>query len=1037
MVSRETIESRSLIFPKRAHRSLVEGGSVVGLTLDSTPIFFKEHVTFRGSAFFTEFSNEDMAFGFYASCIDFNEDFFVFYPSSQTKESIPGFGLEAERFRKESLVKLGSNDSFCCVGSTNSFKELSIPKNIREGATKQTFNVGHSIDIAVVSETLFSVGYKKCNTTTDPGTYSLRGDVLDVFPYHFRNPFRFSFNFDKIESIALYDPNTQLTIKKIEKLSLFDYKKESKTVDNIDIIEHSGLTGLIRVSVSGEDVSLVTGSKNGQVNLGLKKVDLSGKTANKRAQSALSLSLNANKRVFVGKEGGVGFKFFESGYFTDVEPGSINFSFLSETLSTAIISENDIKSIKRTKSRWSPLLGQERSALDKNSIARTSVGDFVVHRDFGIGVYQGIKTKNDRESIEIEYGNNTLVYVSLEQISLVHRYVGSGKKPKVSTLGSKKWASEVKKARAAAENVAIDVFRGYSNKTQPRSFNYTKENDLDGLLSQSFSFIETPDQKTAIGDVFSDMNNSIPMDRLVCGDVGFGKTEVAIRAIFKAFLSDKVSVFLCPTTILADQHYMTCHERLGALGVSISLLSRFKSKTEQTEIIKNLKLGKVDVLIGTHRVLSGDVDIPNLGLLIIDEEHRFGVKHKETIKKIRDGVDVLTLTATPIPRTLQQTLVGLKDVSIMLTPPKTRRPILTTVKYFDWSLVFSRIEFELSRSGQVYFLNNDITSIPSTVDRLSSKFPDFVVAGASGKMKSKELESAVLSFFKGEINILVCTTIIESGLDVTNANSIIIKDAQNFGLAQLYQIRGRVGRGNRQAYCHLLVPRTELDRSAFKRLRSLERNTALGSGYNISMQDLEIRGAGAVFGHKQSGHMSLVGFQMYCDLLSEEIKKKTNPDNVNYITPQIKTSLPANIEETYVESMSSRVDFYYKIGTISTLEKVETIKKELVDVFGPTPTPTKNLIAVAELKTLYKKTPFIYINHENKKVELIANGVEKGLLPSFLSRVGGFTHPQVVNINFKDKKDGRMGVDINLLKAAAVFDVLFSFARLFGVINKG
>ena len=865
----------------------------------------------------------------------------------------------------------------------------------------------------------------------------MRGDVLDVFPYHFRNPFRFSFNFDKIESIALYDPNTQLTIKKIKKLSFFDYKKESKTVDNINVIEHSGLTGLIRVSVSGGDVSLVTGSKNGQVNLGLKKVDLSGKTANKRAQSALSLSLNANKRVFVGKKRGDALKFFEPGYFTDVELGSINFSFLSETFSTAIISENDIKSIKRTKSRWSPLLGQERSALDKNSIARTGVGDFVVHRDFGIGVYQGIKTKNDRESIEIEYGNNTLVYVSLEQISLVHRYVGSGKKPKVSTLGSKKWASEVKKARVAAENVAVDVFRGYSNKTQPRSFNYTKENDLDGLLSQSFSFIETPDQKTAIGDVFSDMNNSIPMDRLVCGDVGFGKTEVAIRAIFKAFLSDKVSVFLCPTTILADQHYMTCHERLGALGVSISLLSRFKSKTEQTEIIKNLKRGKVDVLIGTHRVLSGDVDIPNLGLLIIDEEHRFGVKHKETIKKIRDGVDVLTLTATPIPRTLQQTLVGLKDVSIMLTPPKTRRPILTTVKYFDWSLVFSRIEFELSRSGQVYFLNNDITSIPSTVDRLSSKFPDFVVAGASGKMKSKELEAAVLSFFKGEINILVCTTIIESGLDVTNANSIIIKDAQNFGLAQLYQIRGRVGRGDRQAYCHLLVPRTELDRSAFKRLRSLERNTALGSGYNISMQDLEIRGAGAVFGHKQSGHMSLVGFQMYCDLLSEEIKKKTNPDNVNYITPQIKTSLPANIEETYIESMSSRVDFYYKIGTISTPERIETIKKELVDVFGPTPISTKNLIAVAELKTLYKKTPFVYINHENKKIELIANKVEKGLLPGFLSRVSGFAHPQVVNINFKDKKDGRMGVDINLLKAAAAFGVLFSFARLFGVINKG
>ena len=441
-------------------------------------------MAYKGVGFFTEFRNEDMAFGFYASCIDFNEDFFIFYPSSQTKESIPGFGLENERFRKEPLGKLGTSSSFCCIGSTNSFKELSIPKNIKEGATQQTFKVGHSIDIAVVSETFFSVGYKKCNTTTDPGTYSLRGDVLDVFPYHFRNPFRFSFNFDKIESIALYDPNTQLTIKQINKLSLFDYKEGLKTIDNIDVIEHSGLTGLILVSVLGEDVSLTTGSKNMQVDLGLKKINLSGKTANKRAQSALSLSFSANKRVFVGKKDGGSLEFFEPGYFTDVEPGSTNFSFLSEMFSTAIISENDINSIKRTRSRWSPLLGQERSALDKNSIARTSVGDFVVHRDFGIGVYQGIKTKNYRESIEIEYGNNTLVYVSLEQISLVHRYVGSGKKPKVSTLGSKKWASEVKRAKIAAENVAIDVFRGYSNKTQPRSFSYTKENDLDGLLKK-------------------------------------------------------------------------------------------------------------------------------------------------------------------------------------------------------------------------------------------------------------------------------------------------------------------------------------------------------------------------------------------------------------------------------------------------------------------------------------------------------------------------------------------------------------------------
>ena len=310
------------------------------------------------------------------------------------------------------------------------------------------------------------------------------------------------------------------------------------------------------------------------------------------------------------------------------------------------------------------------------------------------------------------------------------------------------------------------------------------------------------------------------MDRLICGDVGFGKTEIAIRAIFKAYLSDKLSVFLCPTTILADQHYMTCHDRLTSLGLSVGLLSRFKSKAQQTQIIKDLFNRKIDVLVGTHRILSKDIVLTNLGLLIVDEEHRFGVKDKETIRRIREGVDVLTLTATPIPRTLQQSLVGLKDVSIMLTPPETRKPIITSVKYFDWSLVFSRVEFELSRSGQVYFLNNDISTIPSTVDRLRKRFPNNRIAGASGKMSSKDLEVVVLAFFNGEVDVLVCTTIIESGLDVTNANSIIIRDAQNLGLAQLYQIRGRVGRGYRQGYCHLLIPKKPLEKSAFKRLRS-------------------------------------------------------------------------------------------------------------------------------------------------------------------------------------------------------------------------
>ena len=1029
-------EGKAWVFPESAHKSLLGGSDVVGLTRDSAPVFLSEHLLYRNSSFFVELENEDDAFSFYGSCLELEQGSFGFYPSQKTKGVVPGFDLGNNRFRKEVLVKLFSSTFFCCVGTSRSLRERSIPIGAENRIVQSVFKVGDVVDVAVISETLFSMGYKKTETTQSPGAYSLRGDVLDVFPHHFRNPFRLSFDFETIESIALYDPDTQLTIKPLNKLRLIDHKNDEQTIDNIDVIEHSGSMVVIGVAVSGESVSLLSGLKNKCFDLGLKKMVLSGKTPIERAKSASVLSEKIKKHILVGQKTDSSLKLFDSDKITIVKPGSINEGAISKIISTVIISENDIYSKKSLGDRWSPLVGQEGVVLDKNSIAGTAIGDFVVHRDFGIGLYKGIKIKNGRESIEVEYGNNTLVYVSLDQINLVHRYVGSGKRPKISSLGSKKWASEIKKAKTAAENIAIDVFRGYSNKAQPRSFKYTKENDLDGVLSLSFSFIETPDQKTAISDVFSDMNTPIPMDRLVCGDVGFGKTEVAIRAMFKAFLSDRVSVFLCPTTILADQHYMTCQERLGSLGVSVSLLSRFKSRAEQTKIIEDLKLKKIDVLIGTHRVLSKDVVLPGLGLLVIDEEHRFGVGHKETIKKIRNGIDVLTLTATPIPRTLQQTLVGLKDISVMLSPPKTRRPILTTVKFFDWSLVFSRVEFELMRSGQVYYLNNDITSIPSTVEKLRKRFPENVVAGASGKMGSKELEKIVLSFFRGDIDILVCTTIIESGLDVTNANSIIIKDAQNLGLAQLYQIRGRVGRGDRQAYCHLLVPNGKLEESAFKRLRSLEQNTALGSGYNISMQDLEIRGAGAVFGHRQSGHVSTVGFQMYCDLLSSEIKKKTNPDTADCVAPQITTPLSTNIEESYVGSMSSRVDFYYRIGVASTNDDLEKIKRELIDVFGPLPQPTKNLISLATLRIAYTETPVVFIDCQNKEINVVVEGLDEKKLLVFLSVVGDFKNPKVNQLRFKERGGGHLGVVLVLFKNLDFFEVLFSFVELFDMINK-
>ena len=1024
---------QGLLFTDQVHNCLVNNKKLTGLTIESLVLLLKEHLAFIGTGFFVQLNKEERSFGVYGSCLEHCDESFLYFPETKGKGFVPGFETENIRFQKEAILKLSSNVPYCCIGSERSLSEKSVKREIDRKTA--IFSVGDYFDVGVVSELLFDVGYKKSEIASDPGTYSLRGDVLDVFPYHFKNPFRVSFEFDKVESISLYNPNTQISIKPIKTLRLDDFKKELESVDNIGLIEHSGFDDLYTVSHSDGLYSISKKGGDGSFDLGFRVVSLFGKTRTEKAKEVKLFSDTIDKRVFVGNQKKEGVGVFEDDFFSCSILGSISRCVVSDSLSALFVSGSEINSKKRVSDRWAPIKESKNGVLNKNSISNVNHGEFVVHRDFGIGVYLGVKEKNGKEVVLVEYQDGALVSVSLDQINLVHKYVGSGNAPKISSLGSKKWGAEVARAKKAAEDVALDVLRGYSNKNILRPFKYVKENDLDNVLSQSFAFIETPDQKKAINKVFSDMNKPKPMDRLVCGDVGFGKTEIAIRAIFKAFLSDKLSVFLCPTTILADQHYMTCHERLAPLGLSVGLLSRFKTRSEQTQIIKDLFNKKIDVLVGTHRILSKDIVLTNLGLLIVDEEHRFGVKDKELIRKIREGVDVLTLTATPIPRTLQQSLVGLKDVSVMLTSPEARKPIITSVKYFDWSLVFSRIEFELSRSGQVYFLNNDISTIPSAVDRLKKQFPKNKIAGASGKMSSKELEGVVLAFFSGDVDVLVCTTIIESGLDVTNANSIIIRDAQNLGLAQLYQIRGRVGRGYKQGYCHLLIPKKPLEKSAFKRLRSLERNTALGSGYNISMEDLEIRGAGSIFGHKQSGHITTVGFQMYCDLLSIEIQKTRTGNRSNLMAPQVTTDFQSDISGNYIENMSLRIDYYYRIGSATSVDQLDKVKEELVDAFGPIPKKTKNLLLVALLKLKYKQTPVSQIDIQDNILKIVIQPFKEEKQLDFLSRVGAYNHKNLKDIRFKEVSGGLLGIFLNISNPGDIFNLLFDFVRLFSPIN--
>ena len=1026
-------QNQGVLFTNQVHESLTSNIKITGLTIDSLVLFLKEHLSFINSGFFVQLEQEDQSFGVYGSCLEHCDQSFLYYPETRGKGFVQGFEADSVRFQKEAIIKLSANVPYCCIGSERSLNEKSIERKAEKKTT--TFSVGDTLDIGLVSEFLFDVGYKKSEIANEPGVYSLRGDVLDVFPYHFKNPFRVSFEFDVVENISLYNPNTQISIKPIKTLKLDDFKKSSEVVDNINLIEHSLFSVVYTVSCFDGIYSISKKGAEDSLDLGFEAINLYGKTHTEKAKEVERFAETIHKKIFVGGQAKKGASHFKGGFFLGAVVGSISRCVASESISTLFVSENEINSKRKTSDRWAPIQEDKRVVIDRNSISNINHGDFVVHRDFGIGVYLGVRERNGKEVVSIEYQDAALVYVSLDQVNLVHKYIGAGKAPKVSSLGSKRWGAEVARAKKAAEDIALDVLRGYSNKNILRPFEYVKENDLDNILSRSFSFIETPDQKKAINKVYSDMNKPSPMDRLVCGDVGFGKTEIAIRAIFKAYLSDKLSVFLCPTTILADQHYMTCHDRLTSLGLSVGLLSRFKSKAQQTQIIKDLFNRKIDVLVGTHRILSKDIVLTNLGLLIIDEEHRFGVKDKETIRRIREGVDVLTLTATPIPRTLQQSLVGLKDVSIMLTPPETRKPIITFVKYFDWSLVFSRVEFELSRSGQVYFLNNDISTIPSTVDRLRKRFPNNRIAGASGKMSSKDLEVVVLAFFNGEVDVLVCTTIIESGLDVTNANSIIIRDAQNLGLAQLYQIRGRVGRGYKQGYCHLLIPKKPLEKSAFRRLRSLEKNTALGSGYNISMEDLEIRGAGSIFGHKQSGHITTVGFQMYCDLLSIEIQKTKSEGGAVQKAPQVTTSFQPDISSDYIENMSLRIDYYYRIGSATSVEQLNKIEKELVDVFGPIPDKTKKLLLVASLKNRYKSTPVSQIDIQDSVLKIVVQPFNEEEQLVFLSRIGIYKHKTLESVRFKEVSGGLLGVFLNVSGSGDVFDLLFNFVHLFDPID--
>ena len=947
--------------------SLLKGSKLSGFDRSSLALFINQNFSDKPAVFL--FENNRVAFDFYETFESSSSLSVFYYPEKSDKARVPGFISTNERYRQETLFK-----SIDCraplVFSTTTAQEKNIEKNQNPKGGFFIIKKGTELDRDKFLSFLVKAGYQKEDSVFTPNSFSVRGDIVDVFPAYFKNPFRCSFDFDIVGRLSYFDPLSQTSIQKTQHIVL--RAPETQTTVFIDLIEHLSLLFSFFVH-SKKGLFSVTKNKvsSSDVDLGAVSVLASGENKKERTESLVSAvgSLKPRRLFFSGNKKTKGFNVDQT---VCVLPPVCGFSFYLKHNGSFVFSERDINKETRTTDKWVPKNRASPDLLSLQDISEISPGDFIVHKNFGVGIYRGLVVKETelgmQEVISIEYGNNSFVSVSVDNISFVHRHLGSGKNPRVAMLGSSRWNLEIKKARASVVLVAKELVRLYVKKEQERLFSYREDQEMELALKNSFPFIETPDQKKAIKDSLSDLLKKKPADRLICGDVGFGKTEVALRLMMRAVSSGRSCIFLCPTTILADQHFITCSERFEPLGVRVELLSRFKTKKEQTNILNRCSNKQVDILVGTHRVLSYDVVLPSLGLLIIDEEHKFGVKHKEKIRSLKSHLDVFTLSATPIPRTLQQSMVGIRDISKIQTPPTTRKPIETSVDYFSWSIIKEKIEHELERGGQVYFVQNDIPSLSQTSKKISEFFPSFSVGFIHGQMPSRDLEERVLSFFKGRVDILVCTTIIESGLDITNANLMIINNAQNFGLSQLYQMRGRVGRGKKRASCLLLVPKTKLKKHAYQRLKTIEKHTTLGSGYDISIKDLEIRGAGSVFGYKQSGHISSVGFEMYCQLLKEEIDRINNPDFTSGSEVSVTLTKSAYIPETYIKNKKQRIGFYNRLSTAKNKKEHKKIHKELVDRFGPIKKHTKNLVSKFYIETMFRKTSVKQIVISSKSI---------------------------------------------------------------------
>lgn len=652
--------------------------------------------------------------------------------------------------------------------------------------------------------------------------------------------------------------------------------------------------------------------------------------------------------------------------------GSISRGFEYSNLKFAIISDKEVfgtyKKIRPIKKR--------KDATKISSFTDLNIGDYVVHEIHGIGKYIGIEQLTvqgvRKDYIAVKYSGGDKLYVPIDQMNLIQKYIGSDTtEPKINKLGSSEWIKTKTKVKKAIEDMASDLLKLYATRQTVKGHSFSPDTPWQRQFEDAFPYEETEDQLRCIEEIKRDMEKDRPMDRLLCGDVGYGKTEVALRAAFKAIMDGKQVAILVPTTILAQQHYNTIVERFSQFPVKAEMLSRFRTPNQQKKIINDLKSGNIDIVVGTHRLLSKDVKFKDLGLLIIDEEQRFGVKHKEAIKIMKQTVDVLTLTATPIPRTLHMSLIGIRDMSIIEEPPEERYPVQTYVVEYNDQLVRDAIIRELNREGQVYYLYNRVQNIQQFASRVKKLVPDARIAIAHGQMSERELEKVMIDFLNREIDVLVCTTIIETGLDIPNVNTIIINDADKMGLSQLYQLRGRVGRSNRIAYAYFTYEKDKvLSEVAEKRLKAIKEFTEFGSGFKIAMRDLEIRGAGNLLGAEQHGQMAAIGYDLYVKFLDETIKKLKGEKEEEIVDTTIELNVDGYIPTKYIENEEQKVEIYKRISSISNKQDYSDVLEEIIDRFGEVPREVTNLLDISYIKSLCSKAKIASVSQNGQIIKL-------------------------------------------------------------------